>query len=75
MEPRASTFQKGSLLKQREDIDMTIKEARKEVGLTQVQISKKTGIPLDTLKKWEVGNRTPPEWCKRLVIEKILSFK
>lgn len=53
---------------------MTIKEARKSVNLTQAKTSELTKIPLRTLQNWENGVRKCPEWCEKLVIEKILSF-
>ncbi len=50
---------------------MKIKAARKAAGLTQKQFSEKFGIPLDTIKKWDCGQRKPPEWIERLIIEKL----
>lgn len=36
-----------------------LKELRTERGLTQEDVSLQAGIPLPTLKKWELGQRTP----------------
>lgn len=54
---------------------MTIKEARKAVGLTQQGVTDFMGIPCRTLQDWEAGKRKCPEWCEKLVIEKILSYE
>lgn len=54
---------------------MNIKEARKSVHLTQLEVSKQTGIPTRTLQNWENGVRQCPEWCERLVIKEILSLR
>ena len=40
-------------------------------GLTQKQISEATGIPIDTIKGWTSGRRTPPMWQVKLINEKI----
>lgn len=54
---------------------MTIREARKQVGLTQAALSKWLGIPKRTIESWEGGQRACPDWCERLVVEKILTCK
>lgn len=45
-----------------------IKEARLKTKLSQDQFSQLLKIPLPTLKKWEQGVRTPPEYVENLVI-------
>ncbi len=50
---------------------MTIKEAREAKGMSRVELSRWLGIPIRTLESWDAGVRTPPEWAKRLIIEKI----
>lgn len=54
---------------------MTIKEARKSAGLTQQAITDKIGIPIRTLQDWEAGRRSCPEWCERLIVDKIMQIK
>ena len=54
---------------------MTIREARKEVGLTQQGVTDWLDIPLRTLQDWEAGKRKCPEWCEKLVIEKLLTYE
>lgn len=54
---------------------MTIKEARKSAGLTQQALSDLLGIPKRTIENWEGGKRNCPEWCERLIVEKILQLK
>ena len=53
---------------------MTIKEARKQVGLTQQALSDWLGIPKRTIEDWEGGKRKCPEWCEKLVVEMILTY-
>lgn len=50
---------------------MNIKDARKKAGLTQKAINDLIGIPIRTLQDWESGRRKCPEWCEKLIIEKI----
>ena len=44
-----------------------IKEIRGISGLTQEDFALKYGIPLSTLKCWETGTRTPPDYVVRLL--------
>lgn len=53
---------------------MTIKEARQSAGLTQQGLNNWLGIPVRTIQDWESGRRKCPEWCEKLVVEKILTY-
>ena len=53
---------------------MTIREARKQVGLTQQALSDWLGIPKRTIENWEGGKAACPPWCEKLVVEKILTY-
>lgn len=53
---------------------MTIKEARKQAGLTQAEMSKKFGIPVRTISNWESGSRKCIDYVERLIIEKLQSM-
>ena len=53
---------------------MTIKEARIAAGLTQQEMSERLGIPKRTIENWEQGNRVPPDYVERLVVEKLQSM-
>lgn len=48
-----------------------IKEARIKAGLTQNEMSKLLGIPRRTIEDWESGRRSPTEWIKNLLVEKL----
>ncbi len=48
-----------------------IKSARIAAGLTQDEMSKRFGIPLATIKRWDSGVSIPPEWAARLLLEKL----
>jgi DNA-binding transcriptional regulator YiaG len=50
------------------------KAARKRLGMTQQELSEKLEIPKRTIEDWEGGRRNPPEWVKKLVLEKIDSM-
>ena len=54
---------------------MTVKEARKCVGLTQKALSEWLGIPKRTIEDWDSGKSNLKSWIKNLLIEKILSYK
>jgi DNA-binding transcriptional regulator YiaG len=50
---------------------MTIKEARKAAKLTQKQMSDLFEIPKRTIEAWEAGDRTPPPYVEKLIVEKL----
>lgn len=53
-------------------LQMTIKEARIAAGLSRPQMSKLFyGLPVRTIENWEAGVRNPPDWEKKLIIEKL----
>jgi len=52
---------------------MTIKEARKEKGMSRRDVSDWLEIPYNTLSNWENGERPCPVYVEKLVVEKILS--
>lgn len=53
---------------------MNIKEARSQIGLTQQALSDWLGIPKRTIENWKAGKRSCPDWCERLIVEKILIY-
>lgn len=50
-----------------------IKEYRQAHSLTQKQFAElfRPSIPMDTVKSWECGRKTPPEWTQGLIAEKL----
>lgn len=46
---------------------MDIKEIRKASGLSQDGFAARYGIPAGTLRHWECGQRTPPEYVLKLL--------
>lgn len=52
---------------------MKIKEARQMAGLTQKQLSAKTGIPERSIQNWEAGVRKCPSYVERMVVNYLLS--
>jgi transcriptional regulator with XRE-family HTH domain len=53
---------------------MTIKEARLAKNLTQQAVSEYLGISKRNIENWETGKRKCPDWCEKLIIDKILSY-
>lgn len=49
----------------------TIKEARQAAGLTQKQMATDFEIPSRTLEAWEMGERKPPKYVEKLIVEKL----
>lgn len=43
----------------------TVRELRKETGLSQPKFGEKYGIPANTIKSWEYGPSAPPEYLLR----------
>lgn len=54
---------------------MTIKEAREQAGLSRAEMARRFEIPIRTLENWESGNRTPPPYVEKLIIEKLETMK
>lgn len=48
-----------------------IKEYREKAGMTQKEFSELFEIPIDVVKSWDSGRRTPPAWAEKLIIEKL----
>jgi DNA-binding transcriptional regulator YiaG len=59
----------------KEHPDIAIKAARLGAHLTQQGMSDTTGIPKRTIENWETNVNTPPEWVRRLVLEKLKRMK
>ena len=50
---------------------MELKDARIAAGMTQQEMSDKLDIPKRTIENWESGQRTPPEYVKKLVLREL----
>lgn len=48
---------------------MTIKDICDRYGLTQTALSKRFGIPLRTVQGWHIGERKPPDYVVKLMLE------
>ena len=53
---------------------MTIKEARKAAGLSQAKMSALFEIPKRTIESWETGERKPPAYVEKLIVEKLMQM-
>lgn len=50
---------------------MTIREIRESTGLSQGKFCEKLGIPVRTLQKWEIGERSCPDYVVELVAYRV----
>lgn len=48
-----------------------IRISREAAGLTQQQFANMFGIPIDTVKSWDVGRRRPDRLKEKLILEKL----
>lgn len=46
---------------------MTVKEIRTSTGLSQSKFAAALNIPLRTLQKWEIGERSCPDYVVELI--------
>lgn len=50
------------------------KHLRQELGLSQQKLGELLEIPRNTIRDWELENRTPPAYVQKLLIEKLQSM-
>ncbi|QFG02178.1 helix-turn-helix domain-containing protein [Tepidiforma bonchosmolovskayae] len=48
--------------------------ARRQLGLTQVELARALGVALTTLQRWELGLTRPPPYL-RLALERLVEDK
>ena len=53
---------------------MTIKEARQAAGLSQAKMATILEIPKRTIESWETGERKPPVYVEKLIVEKLMQM-
>ena len=58
----------------KEENNMTIKELRLKLNMSQSKFAKKFNIPVGTLAHWEQGVRTPPDYII-FMIDKIIDLE
>lgn len=58
-----------------QDFAEKLKTARKNAGLTQQDMADRTLIPRRTIQDWESGQRTPPPYVQRFVLNELESLK
>lgn len=51
------------------------KEARKETGLSLAKLGERMLIPRRTLENWESGERVPPPYVQRFVLNELEELK
>lgn len=55
--------------------DMPLKDARKLLGLTQVQLAKELGVPARTLQNWENEIRSCPLYVENMIKGRIKEIR
>ena len=53
---------------------MNIREVRDRTGLSQSKFAKKMGIPVSSLRKWEICGSTPPKYVVAMA-NKLISLE
>ena len=48
-----------------------LKELRANVGVSQQAVADRTLVPKRTLEKWETGERTPPSYVQRFILNEL----
>ena len=54
-----------------EEFSEKLKQARKAAELSQKGMAERMLIPKRTIEKWETGERTPPEYVQRFVLNEL----
>ena len=52
-----------------------LKTVRKATGMTQQGLADRTLIPFRTIQQWEGGQRTPPPYVQRFVLNELECLK
>ena len=52
-----------------------LKEARAASGMSQREIAERTLVPKRTIENWEVGNRTPPPYVQRFILNELAGMR
>lgn len=56
------------------DFAESLKTARKSAGITQQGMADRMLIPKRTIEAWETGDRTPPPYVQRFVLNELQSL-
>lgn len=52
-----------------------LKQARAKTGMSQQKMSDRMLISKRTIEKWETGERVPPEYVQRFVLNELENLK
>lgn len=58
-----------------EDFSEKLKAARKAADMTQHGMADRMLIPFRTIQQWEGGQRTPPPYVQRFVLNELETLK
>ena len=72
----------GQIIKQRGDaventkpFNERLREARAATGMSQRQMAERMLISKRNIEKWETGERVPPEYVQRFVLNELETIK
>ena len=51
-----------------------LKALRAAVGISQQEVADRTLVPKRTLEKWETGERTPPPYVQRFILNELTNM-
>lgn len=51
-----------------------LKELRAKAGMSQQEVAARTLVPKRTLEKWETGERTPPPYVRRFILNELTNI-
>jgi DNA-binding transcriptional regulator YiaG len=57
------------------EFNETLKAARAATGLSQQAMADQMLIPKRTIEAWETGERTPPPYVQRFVLNELATMK
>lgn len=62
-------------MEKQSNISNIVKEIKQKQGLDQKGFANRYGVPLATVKAWECGLRTPPQYVVDMLVDKAKSYE
>lgn len=58
-----------------EEFNEQLRQARKDAGISQQRMADRMEISRRTIEKWETGDRVPPKYVQRFVLNELYLMK
>ncbi len=68
-------WKKGEDQKKMENFNELLRKARAEAGISQQGMAERMEISKRTIEKWETGDRVPPQYVQRFVLNELYLMK